>query len=121
MRSKATSARRSEQGSKQVRRQGLRKRNILNRKTEICVAVGLFFGLVTLLAHGQDYGRSVARPSAVEYLFPEQVTVPAGKASPVALHFRIATGLHINSHAPREAFLIPTVLSIPEGSGVRLE
>ena len=94
---------------------------MLNRKTGICIAVGLFFVLVTLLAHGQDYGRSVARPSAVEYLFPEQVTVPAGKASPVALHFRIATGLHINSHAPREAFLFPTVLSIPEGSGGRLE
>ena len=56
---------------------------MLNRKTGICIAVGLFFVLVTLLAHAQDYGRSVARPSAVEYLFPEQVTVPAGKASQI--------------------------------------
>src|ERR1039457_2043514 len=102
MRSKATSARRSEQGSKQVRRQGLRKRNILNRKAGICVAVGLFFGLVTLLAHGQDYGRSVARPSAVEYLFPEQVTVPAGRAAPVPLPFRIATALHTTPPPPRK-------------------
>jgi hypothetical protein len=94
---------------------------MLDRKAGICVAAALFVGLVTLLAHGQDYGRSVARPSAVEYLFPEQVTVPAGKASPVALHFRIAPGLHVNSHTPREDFLIPTVLSIPEGAGVRLE
>jgi hypothetical protein len=37
------------------------------------------------------------------------------------LHFRIAQGLHINSHTPREEYLIPTVFSIPEGSGVRLE
>jgi hypothetical protein len=91
--------------------------------TKIRVAAALLFGLLTLQAHGQDYtaGRSVARPSAVEYLFPEQVTVPAGKASPVALHFRIAPGLHINSHTPKEDFLIPTVLYLPEGAGVRLE
>jgi hypothetical protein len=91
--------------------------------TKIRVAAALIFGLGTLLAHGQDYtsGRSVARPAAVVYLFPEQVTVPAGKASPVALHFRIAPGLHINSHTPKEDFLIPTVLYLPEGAGVRLE
>jgi hypothetical protein len=37
------------------------------------------------------------------------------------LHFRIGQGLHINSHAPKDEFLIPTELSIPEGAGVRLE
>ena len=62
-----------------------------------------------------------AKAEAVQYLYPEQVTVPAGKATPVALHFRIKEGLHINSHAPRDEFLIPTVLSIPDSSGVRLE
>ncbi|HEY1984533.1 MAG TPA: protein-disulfide reductase DsbD domain-containing protein [Terracidiphilus sp.] len=61
------------------------------------------------------------KTEAVQYLFPEQVTVPAGKASPVALHFRIAQGLHINSHAPKDEFLIATVFTIPESSGVRLE
>ena len=30
------------------------------------------------------------------------------KSSPVALHFRIAAG-HINSHTPKEDYLIPTV------------
>jgi hypothetical protein len=65
--------------------------------------------------------RSTAKGAAVQYLFPEQVTVPAGKSSPVALHFRIGQGLHINSHTPREDFLIPTTFSIPESSGVRLE
>jgi hypothetical protein len=39
----------------------------------------------------------------------------------VALHFRIAPGLHINSHAPTDDFLIPTTFSIPDGSGVRLD
>jgi hypothetical protein len=65
--------------------------------------------------------RSITRPAAVEYLFPEQVSVPAGKSSPVTLHFRIRQDLHINSHTPREDYLIPTVFSIPESSGVRLE
>ena len=60
------------------------------------------------------------RLEAVEYLYPEQVTVPAGKPSAVALHFRIQQNLHINSHTPREHYLIPTVFSIPESSGVRL-
>jgi hypothetical protein len=93
---------------------------MLDRKAGTRVAAALFFSMVTLQAHGQDYGRDVARPAAVAYLFPEQVTVPAGKASPVALHFRIAPGLHINSHTPREDYLIPTALSIPDGAGVRL-
>jgi hypothetical protein len=65
--------------------------------------------------------RSAVKPAAVAYLYPEQITVPAGKPTTIALHFRIAPGLHINSHTPREDELIPTVLSIPEGSGARLE
>jgi len=65
--------------------------------------------------------RTGAKAEAVQYLYPEQVTVPAGKDTPVALHFRIKQGLHINSHTPKDEFLIPTVLSVPEASGVRLE
>ena len=41
------------------------------------------------------------KTQAVEYLYPEQVTVSAGKPSAVALHFRIQKDLHINSHTPR--------------------
>jgi len=59
--------------------------------------------------------------TVVQYLFPEQVTVPAGKLTNLALHFRIAPGLHINSNAPKDEFLIPTTFSIPEGMGVKLE
>ena len=84
------------------------------------------FGLIVLGALGQVPGsdrptRSGAKPEAVQYLYPEQITVPAGKSTPVAMHFRVAQGLHINSHAPKDEFLIPTVLSIPASSGVRLE
>jgi hypothetical protein len=66
-------------------------------------------------------GRSGVRAEAVQYLYPEQLTVPAGKPTAVALHFRIREGLHINAHDPSEEFLIPTVLSIPDASGVHLE
>jgi hypothetical protein len=65
--------------------------------------------------------RSTPNHETVEYLYPEQVTIPVGKPSTVALHFRIAPGQHINSHTPREEELIPTTFSIPEGSGVRLD
>jgi hypothetical protein len=62
-----------------------------------------------------------AEKGSVEFLFPEQVTVPANKASTVTLHFRVAPGMHINSHSPKDAFLIPTVFTLPEGGGVQLE
>lgn len=65
--------------------------------------------------------RSAPKAESVQYLYPEQVTIPAGKPAHVSLHFRIEPGLHINSHAPKDEFLIPTVLSIPEASGVRLQ
>jgi hypothetical protein len=76
-----------------------------------------------MLAHGQNSGtnRAVLKTDAVQYLFPEQVTVAAEKATPVTLHFRIAPGLHINSHTPSEDYLIPTNFTIPEGADVRLD
>ena len=82
--------------------------------------------VAVMLAPGQapDFSapsRSAAKSEAVSYLFPEQVTVPSGKPTQVALHFRIGPGLHINSHTPKDEFLIPTTFSIPDGSGVRLE
>jgi hypothetical protein len=89
----------------------------------VAVAIALA-GLLGLPAHGQAPGspdHSTGKREAVEYLYPEQVTLAAGKTSPVALHFRIAPGFHINSHAPKDEYLIPTVLSVPEGAGVRLE
>jgi len=97
-----------------------------NREQETAVAARranlVFIGLLVsgaLGLHGQQ-SRAIVRPGEVEYLFPEQVTVPAGQTSKVQLHFRVAQGLHINSHAPHEEFLIPTTLKIPEESGVKL-
>jgi hypothetical protein len=91
-------------------------------KTLLSICIGL--GAFTVNAQSplaDSSSRTIARGAPVEYLFPEQVTVPAGKPSPVPLHFRIAPGFHINSHTPKEDFLIPTAFSIPAESGVRLE
>jgi hypothetical protein len=57
---------------------------------------------------------SSSKAAAVTYLFPEQVTIAAGKPSAVDLHFRIAPGLHINSHFPHEEEYIPTTLKLED-------
>lgn len=87
----------------------------------------VWLALLTLLStggRGQSFSekpdQSIDKLGAVEYLYPEQVSLPAGRSSVVALHFRIAPGFHINSHAPKDEFLIPTVLSIPADAGVKL-
>jgi hypothetical protein len=83
--------------------------------------VALAMGALLEQAQVNSPGRSIVNGAAVEYLFPEQVTVPAGKPTNVTLHFRVADGLHINSHAPKDEFLIPTTFSIPESAGARLD
>ena len=83
------------------------------------------FAMACLAAHAQIVSPNAfhrTSPSeAVAFLAPEQVAIPAGKPSRVALHFRIAPGLHINSHTPSGESLIATVFSIPAGGGVRLD
>ncbi len=70
----------------------------------------------------QSEGASHAgKAASVVYLFPEQVEVTAGKPSTVQMHFRVAQGLHINSHTPKDSYLIPTVFSIPSGAAVQLK
>ncbi|UWZ86613.1 protein-disulfide reductase DsbD N-terminal domain-containing protein [Occallatibacter riparius] len=93
----------------------------LTRKATISIILGL-----SVLAPAQeplwrDTKPAGAKLNAVKYLYPEQVTLPAGKPTAVELHFRIAQGLHINSHTPKEQFLIPTTFSLPDGAGVKLE
>jgi hypothetical protein len=93
---------------------------------KIALTPVLLLGLAALPADAQSPmadspDRSILKGAAVEYLFPEQVTVTAGKPSAVEMHFRVGEGLHVNSHTPSQDFLIPTTLSVPESSGVRLE
>jgi hypothetical protein len=95
-------------------------------KTVIRIALASVLTLSFALAQAQRplldvAAHSSAKPAAVAYLYPEQITVPADKPTTIALHFRIAPGLHINSHTPREDELIPTVFSISVDSSVRLE
>jgi hypothetical protein len=63
---------------------------------------------------------AAAKAPAVTYLFPEQVTIAADKPSSIDLHFKVADGLHVNSHTPLMVELIPTTLELPKTSGVRL-
>lgn len=94
-----------------------------------CSVMLTLFGMAALSVPAQGQAQdplsetprhSIVKSEAVEYLYPEQVSVPAGKSTALALHFRIREKLHINSHTPRAEYLIPTVFSIPESSGVRL-
>jgi hypothetical protein len=89
--------------------------------------VALPFALVLAMAaqashspFGDLEDKPVKKPAAVAYLFPEQITVAADKPANVDLHFKVADGLHVNSHAPRGEGLIPTTLDLPEKDGVRL-
>jgi hypothetical protein len=75
--------------------------------------------LIVLAAHGQFLSSN--KSDAVAFLSPAQATVPAGKPSLINLRFRVAQGLHINSHLPSGDYLIPTTLSIPDGAGARLD
>ena len=94
------------------------------KASRIWVLSCILMGAICVSTRAQELGetshRSVFKPDAVEYLSPAQITVHSGKPSAVALHFRIRENLHINSHTPREQYLIPTEFSIPKASGVRL-
>lgn len=56
----------------------------------------------------------------VHFLYPQQVTLPAGKLATVEMHFRINPGLHINSHTPLQKSLIRTELIEAEPQGVAI-
>lgn len=93
-------------------------------KKMFCIAALLASAIAATAQMPQfDSGeRSLKRDvAAVEFLFPEQVSVPAGKPTAVALHFRVAPGLHINSHTPKDDYLIPTAFSIPAGGAAMLK
>ena len=58
---------------------------------------------------------------SVEFIAPLAIQLPAARPARVQLQFRIAPGLHINSHTPHDTFLIPTALTLAGAQGVRLE
>ena len=84
-----------------------------------CVALMML--LAASLAPAQRLPwQTTKRPQDVHYLFPEQVSVAAGKDAVVDLHFQINPGMHINSHTPSEKGLIATRLMMSGISGVKL-
>lgn len=56
----------------------------------------------------------------VVFLYPLQLSVPAGKSTPISLTFRVAGGLHINSHTPTSNSFIRTELLLPSDPDARL-
>ncbi len=60
------------------------------------------------------------KPQAVQFLFPEQVSVKPGSDSVIDLHFKVNSGMHINSHEPREKGLIATRLMVGEIPGMKI-
>jgi len=89
-----------------------------------CIAVGVLvsagLGIAQSFPGSDAIDSSKASKSSVMYLFPEQVSIPAHKVTAVDLHFRVADGLHINSHTPREKSLIPTNLAVVEQDGFKV-
>lgn len=61
------------------------------------------------------------RPQDVQYLFPDQVTVAAGRDSVIEMHFRVNHGMHINSHTPSQKWLIPTSLRMVPSPDLKLQ
>jgi hypothetical protein len=89
----------------------------------------LVAGLVCVVAAGQVIkdrplplpgGTEHSGDAAVEFLSPEKVNVPARHAAQIDLHFRVADGLHINSHAPTDKSLIPARLAVVEVQGLNV-
>ncbi len=56
--------------------------------------------------------------NSVQFLAPVEVEVPANTSSTVEMHFKVADGLHINSHVPHGASLIPTQVMVAESTGL---
>jgi Disulphide bond corrector protein DsbC len=87
------------------------------------------FGLVCLAASGQVIkdqplplpdGANQRADAAVQFLSPDKINIPSRRAAQVDLHFRVADGLHINSHAPTDKTLIPTRLAVVEVQGLNV-
>lgn len=70
--------------------------------------------------HANSSSAVHSRAEAVKYLFPEQVSVAAGKDAVIDLHFKVNEGMHINSHTPRDKNLIATKLIVVEPQGMKI-
>lgn len=96
----------------------------MNFVTAAVTCATAVLGSAVLLAQNlpwQAPGTEGGNPTElVHFLYPQQVTLPAGKPATIELHFRINDGLHINSHDPRQKSLIRTELREVEPDGVKI-
>src|ERR1700721_3375974 len=76
--------------------------------------------MVLLLQLVKNQAFALPADSPVAFLSPAQVTVPAHRNTQIDLHFRVANGFHINSHAPLDKLLIPARLAIVEAPGLNV-
>lgn len=53
-------------------------------------------------------------------LLDDRFLLNANKADDLELRFRVAPGLHINSHQPKDELMLPTVLKLDPAPGVRV-
>lgn len=90
--------------------------------TVAAAALSLCAMLVTALsARAQHMSWQTSKSSdPVVFLYPLQLTVPAGKPTSVSLTFRVASGLHINSHTPTSKTFIRTELLLPTDPSAKL-
>jgi DsbC/DsbD-like thiol-disulfide interchange protein len=78
--------------------------------------------LMAVPAAAQEIRLGDARPAVRQRveLLTDAVAVKAGREQVVELRFRVEPGFHINSHAPKDELLVPTVLRLdPSGVDVR--
>lgn len=84
-----------------------------------CAAIAQASGGGALPWQSSDAAAAPKPSDQVQFLDPAQVTVAAGKSSVIELHFRVADGLHINSHTPHESNLVPTQVAVVDTVGVK--
>ena len=68
---------------------------------------------------GDGSAVATAKKPHVE-LLTDAAEVAPGSPQMVELQFRVEPGFHINSHMPKDETLIPTVLKLDEGAGLKV-
>jgi len=90
------------------------------RRTLIRVATLTLCAATIQPGHAQFAGLDTpAKPKSYVTYAAEAQAVPAGKPAVLQLRFQLLQGFHVNSHAPKSEFLIPTALTLLPAAGVK--
>ncbi|MBV9341658.1 MAG: hypothetical protein JO159_12320 [Acidobacteria bacterium] len=79
----------------------------------------LALALGSSLAAAQDFSRT--KQDWISFHPPEPVEIHRGSSTSIELGFRIASGLHINSHLPRQEYLKKTELNLDPPTDIVIE